>query len=68
MKKHPFNPRLDRQKFLKLGLAGAAVTAIGTGHISKLAASLTPSSPEHVTPVRDIDIEAKMARARHLFV
>lgn len=67
MKKHPFTPQLDRRKFLKLGLAGAAVTAIGTGHISRLAASTTPSSPEQVTPVRDIGIETKMAQARRLF-
>ncbi len=48
---HPFNPQLDRRKFLKLGLAGAAATAIGTGQISRLAASTNPSSPEGITPV-----------------
>ena len=51
MKEHPFNPQLDRRKFLKLGLAGAAATAIGAGQISRLAASTNPSSPEGITPV-----------------
>ncbi len=51
MKRHPFNPQMDRRKFLKLGLAGTAATAIGTGQISRLAAFTTPSSPEGITPV-----------------
>ena len=42
---------MDRRRFLKLGLAGTAATVIGTGQISRPAASTNPSSPEGVTPV-----------------
>ncbi|MBA4393596.1 MAG: hypothetical protein C0407_08595 [Desulfobacca sp.] len=43
------NSQVNRRTFLKIGLAGAAATAIGTGGISELAASSTPS-PQSFQP------------------
>ncbi|HMK64850.1 MAG TPA: aldo/keto reductase [Thermodesulfobacteriota bacterium] len=45
------NPQVTRRTFLKIGLAGAAVTAIGSRGISESAASETPVSPQTITPV-----------------
>ncbi len=51
MKKHPCKPLLNRRSFLKLGLAGAAATAVGAGPAHSLFASSALSPSQAGSPV-----------------
>lgn len=51
MKESPLGPHFNRRTFLRLGLAGAAATAIGSGPLAELSASTPQSSQQGFNPV-----------------